>query len=208
MRGRTAARIGRRRIGWRGGAARRLPRRRPSSRRRSGWRICRPPPRRSGPGDCRISRLARWWPARWPIPRPSRPCLGTAAEDSLRELRNESRRAQAVDDEEGRQRTHSRAAPLADGCRHRRHLPLVVHRHRRGGRRDRGGVAAVHRPSVQSRPRKKVESRTMAPIRPTGSSPWPTPPLGVTAKPPARSNVKVIVVVDAAALRRGDVRTR
>jgi hypothetical protein len=30
--------------------------------------------------------------------------LGTAAQESLRELRNESRRAQAVDDEEGRQR--------------------------------------------------------------------------------------------------------
>ena len=142
----------------------------------AGWLSCRRRRRRFGRVDCRINKPARSWRARSPIRRPSATLLGTAAQDSLRELRNESRRAQAVDDER-RPATHDPcAAPAADGGRYRWHLPAVVRGYGGGGCGDRGRVAAVHRSGLQTGQATRVGSSPMPPIRPTGSWPWPKPP--------------------------------
>ena len=107
--------------------------------------------------------------------------LGTAAEDSLGELRNESRRAQAVDGGEERQRKIHRAAVTAGPGRLRRHLSFVVLGHRARRRADSGRVEAVHRPTRSGKPTKKDGSSRRRPMRPTGSQPWPLPRRPVTA---------------------------
>ena len=100
----------------------------------------------------------------------------------------------------------SRAAPVADGCRHRRHVPSVVLAAPRWRAR-RSWPPCARSPIKRSSRRKKegrVESHAayqadgfvaMAQAAAAGA--------GRGAKP--KSNVKVIVVVDVAALRRGEV---
>jgi hypothetical protein len=130
--------------------------------------------------------------------------LATAAADSLRELRNESRRAQAVDDEEGRQeriheRRRLRAGVRSDGSFH-----LSFEGTAEAGSEilsalapftDRAFRAAQSEGRVESLTAYRADGLVaMARAARAGDG---------TATP--KSNAKVIVVVDVEALRRGAV---
>jgi hypothetical protein len=129
--------------------------------------------------------------------------LGTAAQDSLRELRNESRRAQAVDDGEARQRTIHARRRLQMGVDTDGTFRLSFSGTAVAG----AAIVAALRPFTdqafkQAKAEGRVESHAanqadglvaMAGAAQAGDGPAP------------KANVKVIVVVDVAALRRGEV---
>jgi hypothetical protein len=133
--------------------------------------------------------------------------LGVAADDSLRELRNESRRAQATDDEEGRQR----------GIHARRSLRLGVDSDGswrlsfRGTAVAGATIAAALKPFTdhsfeQARKDGRVES--LAAYAADGLLAMAQAAAGAPVEnggKPRASNVKVVIVVDAEALRRGEV---
>jgi hypothetical protein len=136
--------------------------------------------------------------------------LGTAARDSLRELRNQSRRAQAVDDEEGRQaKIHARRR-LSLGVDSDGTFRLSFAGTAKAG----AAIVAALRPFTEAAfQRAHKEGRVeghqayqadglvaMAEAVLAGSG-----GTGEVVVPKRRSNVKVIVSVDLAALRRGAV---
>ena len=139
-------------------------------------------------------------------PKSERALLGTAAQESLRELRNESRRAQAVDDEEGRQRRIHERRRLRMGVDTDGTFRLSFSGTAVAG----AAIVAALRPFTdqafkQAKREGRVETHgayqadgfvAMAQAAAVG---------GVDAAGKKSSNVKVIVVVDAAALRRGEV---
>ncbi len=130
--------------------------------------------------------------------------LGTAAQDSLRELRNESRRAQAVDDEEGRQRRIHARRRVRMGVDTDGTFRLSLSVTAVAG----AAIVAAVRPFTdqafkQAKREGRVESHAayqadgfvaMAKAAAAG---------GVEGVAKPKSNVKVIVVVDVEALRRG-----
>jgi hypothetical protein len=129
--------------------------------------------------------------------------LGTAAADSLKELRNESRRAQACDDGEGRQRKiHARRGVRAwvesDG----------TYRLSFTGTAYAGAVinAALKPFTDRAFKQAQKEGRTepLSAYAADGLVAMAEAASAGDGNKPVRSNVKIIVVVDVEALRRGE----
>jgi hypothetical protein len=137
-------------------------------------------------------------------PRAEAGLLATAAQDSLRELRNESRRAQAVDDEEGRQRRIHQRRRVHAGVRSDGSFTLSFEGTAAAGSEILTALApfadaAFNAAQAQGRNEPLAAYRAdglvaMARAARSGDG---------TATP--KSNAKVIVAVDVHALRRGSV---
>jgi hypothetical protein len=134
--------------------------------------------------------------------------LATAADDSLKELRDESRRAQATDDEEGRQRRiHARRA-----CRIRVESDGTWCLTFRGTAYAGAQIQAALRPFTDAafkQARSEARHEPLAAYAADGllamAQAAAAAAAGGTTAAPAKSNVKIIIRVDAAALRRGAV---
>ena len=139
-------------------------------------------------------------------PNAERVLLELAADDSLKELRDESRRAQATDDEEGRQRRiHQRRALRmrvdSDGtwCLSFRGTAYA------GAR-----IQAALRPFTDAafkQARREDRHESLAAYAADGFVAMAEAAAGGAGagRASAKSNVKIIIRVDAAALRRGEV---
>ena len=138
-------------------------------------------------------------------PKSERVLLGTAAQDSLRELRNESRRAQAVDDEEGRQRRIHERRRLRMGVDTDGTFRLSFSGTAVAG----AAIVAALRPFTdqafkQAKKEGRVESHAAYQADGFVAMAQAAAAGGVDgAAKKKNSNVKVIVVVDVQALRRG-----
>jgi hypothetical protein len=130
--------------------------------------------------------------------------LGTAADDSLKELRNESRRAQATDDSEARQRK----------IHVRRGLRMWVEsdgsfRLSFTGTAYAGAVInAALRPFTDlafKQARKEGRTEPLSAYAADGFVAMAQAAAAGDGQKPARSNVKIVIVVDVDALRRGEV---
>ena len=131
--------------------------------------------------------------------------LETAAGDSLKELRNESRRAQATDDEEGRQR----------GIHERRAMRIRVdsdgswHLSFRGTALAGAKIQAALRPFTDAAFRQARKEDRLEPLAAYAADGFvamtAAAAAGDGASKQSRSNVKIIIRVDASALRRGEV---
>jgi hypothetical protein len=130
--------------------------------------------------------------------------LATAADDSLHELRNESRRAQAVDDGEGRQkRTHQRRR-LRAGVRTDGSFSLSFEGTAEAGSEILAGLAPfADREFKRAKAEGRVES--LAAYRADGLVAMARAARAGDGVAAPKSNAKVIVVVDVQALRRGQV---
>lgn len=131
--------------------------------------------------------------------------LETAADDSLKELRDESRRAQATDDEEGRQRRqHERRA-----LRMRLDSDGSWHLSFRGTAFAGAKIQAALRPFTDAafkQARREGRDEPLAAYAADGFVAMAqAAAAGDGVARPTRSNVKIIIRVDAAALRRGEV---
>ena len=129
--------------------------------------------------------------------------LGTAAEDSLRELRSESRRAQAVDDEEGRQRSIHARRQLRMGVDTDGSFRLSF----RGTAAAGAAIVAALRPFTDqafkaAREAGRVENHGA--YQADGFVAMAQAAAGGAGQAAPRSNVKIVIVVDVAALRRGE----
>ncbi len=129
--------------------------------------------------------------------------LATAADDSLKELRDESRRAQATDDEEGRQaRIHRRRGLRArvdsDG-----EFCLTYRGTVYAGAQILAGLKPFTDAAFQQA-RKDGRHESLAAFAADGLLAMAQAAAAGNGTP-GRSNVKVIIRVDATALRRGDV---
>ncbi len=138
-------------------------------------------------------------------PKSERVLLGTAAQESLRELRNESRRAQAVDDEEGRQRRIHERRRLRMGVDTDGTFRLSFSGTAVAG----AAIVAALRPFTdqafkQAKQEGRVESHAAYQADGFVAMAQAAAAGGVDgAAKKKNSNVKVIVVVDVQALRRG-----
>ena len=134
-------------------------------------------------------------------------CWAPPRTDSLRELRNESRRAQAVDDEEGRQRRIHERRRLRMGVDTDGTFRLSFSGTAVAG----AAIVAALRPFTdqafkQAKKEGRVESHAAYQADGFVAMAQAAAAGGVDgAAKPKKSNVKVIVVVDVAALRRGAV---
>jgi hypothetical protein len=137
-------------------------------------------------------------------PKSEQRLLDTAADDSSKELRNESRRAQAVDDEEGRQRRiHERRALRAsvgsDGT-----FRLSFSGTALAGAEILAGLKPFTEQAFQQA-RKEDRTEPLAAYAADGLVAMARAARAGDGTSTPKSNVKIIVVVDTAALRRGEV---
>jgi Domain of unknown function (DUF222) len=137
-------------------------------------------------------------------PRAEQALLDVAADDSLKELRDESRRAQAVDDEEGRQR----------GIHQRRSLRVRVDSDGTWCLTFRGTAFAGAKIQAALRPftdaafkqaRREDRRESLAAYAADGLAAMAEAAASGEGGVPAKSNVKIIIRLDATALCRGEV---